>query len=280
MNKKLTLLLCLQFFYVHGAAIVFDLGNVLINHNPKTVAFSIGLKDLIRYATEDKKNPFDLTSFVLEILSAFGNQTPSPDAPCATLRGHVIPQIICDFLAGSVQYQEILDRATHRIAELEKSQFFCSERERELALQAVKVLFDPALIAQYMELSLPGLKLVKKCLAQYTRNGKPAHQIYILSNWDAESFKIIRSLPHFKKLFNLFEEQNIVISADLGAIKPHRQAYQKFLARCGLKAKDCIFIDDQLENIIMAKKEGFTCIHMPDKNFAQVERRLKKLGVL
>jgi putative hydrolase of the HAD superfamily len=53
---------------------------------------------------------------------------------------------------------------------------------------------------------------------------------------------------------------SLVISSELGVLKPHKLMYQTALDNLNLKPEECIFLDDNIDNCIGAKKLGITPI--------------------
>lgn len=50
--------------------------------------------------------------------------------------------------------------------------------------------------------------------------------------------------------------EGIVVSADLHLIKPNREIYEYLLEKYGLKAEECLFLDDMRENVEGARALG------------------------
>ncbi len=94
------------------------------------------------------------------------------------------------------------------------------------------------------------------------------HKLYVLSNMHLHSVDYIMQEYNFWHLF-----EGIVFSAPLKMIKPEPQIYKHLLDEYNLTARGSIFIDDQLENIIAAKKLGLQTIHF--RNASQCEAELK-----
>jgi 2-haloacid dehalogenase len=97
--------------------------------------------------------------------------------------------------------------------------------------------------------------------------------IFGLSNWSAETFPIARRRYDF---FDLFDD--ILISGEVGLVKPDPAIFNLLLERIGRKAEECIFIDDSPPNIQAAGRLGFNAIHYHSPD--QLERELEKLGAL
>lgn len=99
------------------------------------------------------------------------------------------------------------------------------------------------------------------------------YPLYGLSNYPAEKFPLARETYEF---FAWFDE--IVISGEVGLVKPDPAIFQLLLRKIGRAAQDCIFIDDTQANITSAQQQGFTAIqfHSP----GQLQQDLLKLGIL
>lgn len=118
-------------------------------------------------------------------------------------------------------------------------------------------------IGEYFEGTVEIMKQLKKA----------GYPLYGLSNWSAETFPIAREKYNF---FNLLDD--MVISGEVGMIKPEPEIFEHLLERIGKLAQECLFIDDSLANIQQAQKMGFTAIHF--ESAEQLEDELKILKLL
>lgn len=82
------------------------------------------------------------------------------------------------------------------------------------------------------------------------------HKLYALTNWSAELFPYARKHYHFLNGF-----RGILVSGEENLKKPDPAIYKLILDRYGLKAEECIFIDDNLRNIEASTKMGIHSIH-------------------
>lgn len=96
------------------------------------------------------------------------------------------------------------------------------------------------------------------------------YPLYGLSNWSAETFPIAREKYDF---FNLLDD--IVISGEVGMIKPEPEIFEHLLERIGKPAQECLFIDDAVANIEQARRMGFTTVQFESPE--QLESELHKL---
>jgi 2-haloacid dehalogenase len=99
------------------------------------------------------------------------------------------------------------------------------------------------------------------------------YSLYGLSNWSAETFPYARKKYDFLDLLD-----DIVISGEVGHIKPDPEIFQIMLEKVGLPAQECLFIDDSLTNINQAQKMGFATIHFQSPE--QLETNLRELKLL
>lgn len=77
------------------------------------------------------------------------------------------------------------------------------------------------------------------------------YPLYGLTNWSAETFPFVYYTYDF---FHYFED--IVVSGREKTIKPEEKIYQICLNRNNLYSQDCIFIDDNAQNVETAEKLG------------------------
>ena len=104
-------------------------------------------------------------------------------------------------------------------------------------------------------------------LAELRRAGTP---LFALSNWSAETFPAMRARFEFLTCFEL-----IVLSGEVGLIKPDPQIFELLLARIGRSAGECVYIDDSPRNVAAAEQLGFDAIPFlsPDRLRADLTRR-------
>jgi len=99
------------------------------------------------------------------------------------------------------------------------------------------------------------------------------HKLYGLSNWSAETFPYARAKHDF---FDLLDD--MVISGEVGHVKPDPEIFQILLDKIRRPAKECLFIDDALPNIQQAQKLGFATIHFQSPE--QLRGALHEFGIL
>lgn len=80
--------------------------------------------------------------------------------------------------------------------------------------------------------------------------------LYLLTNFSAEKFELIRDQHSFLSLFD-----DMIISGEHRLIKPDPAIFEFTLERIGRQAHECLFIDDSLPNVEAARSLGFKAIH-------------------
>lgn len=107
-------------------------------------------------------------------------------------------------------------------------------------------------------------------LMRYIRSLRPTYRVGLLSN----AFDQLRGqIEQTHKIADAFDE--ILISAELGLMKPEAAIYTLTLERMGVAANEAIFVDDFVENVAGAQAVGMQAIH-----FRSREQTLAELAKL
>ena len=97
--------------------------------------------------------------------------------------------------------------------------------------------FEPIMPIEGME------ELVKTCRDK-------GYGIYLLSNASRVQHDYWKNVPGHQYF------DGTVVSADLLMIKPDHRIYEHLLDKYGLKAEECLFIDDKVKNVKAAEEVG------------------------
>ena len=97
--------------------------------------------------------------------------------------------------------------------------------------------------------------------------------LFAITNFGAEFWDMFRPT---QPIFDHFGD--IVVSGVEKLIKPDPAIYALALQRFGLQSGEAIFIDDNLENVISARANGFAAHHFTDARTLRAE--LAELGIL
>jgi len=80
--------------------------------------------------------------------------------------------------------------------------------------------------------------------------------LYAITNFNQDKFRESVERFAFLRLF-----RDIVVSGDERVLKPDAEIYRLLLARNGLDAASCVFIDDSAKNVKGAEAVGMKAIH-------------------
>ena len=119
----------------------------------------------------------------------------------------------------------------------------------------------PGFVAQFWAADVLNTQVVE--LIQALR---PRYKIGLLSNaWD-DLRQVLDERFHVAGLFD-----ELVISAEVGLLKPDPRIYHLAVQRLGVQPAEAIFIDDVLVNVEAARREGLHAIQFTSFEQAQAE---------
>jgi len=101
---------------------------------------------------------------------------------------------------------------------------------------------------------------------------KKKYELYLLSNTDSIHQKYGWQKYDFLKHFD-----KLILSHEVGAVKPEKMIYLAVEETSGYPSKEHIFIDDVEEYVNAAKSLGWDGIHFKDYNSLVEELNLRKI---
>lgn len=262
--------------------IIWDLGGTLVKTDRFGMATHIGLGDIICYPLLDGKSPFALQDKVFDVLGSMqAIDAKNGQLGANSPDGRVLPAVMCDWLAGKEDGASLARRAHKQMHQLEQMNrfYFASSRERRLVENTIDVMFNPELLAQNTKVIKPAVRLLENCFRQTDGTGNHRHRMLVLSNWDSISFNNLQKSEIGTKVLKFFRPEDIIISGDMKLIKPDHAIFQRIIQTHKLNPHDCIFIDDQIENVKAARRAGMDGILLADGNYAQLKQQLVARGV-
>lgn len=99
------------------------------------------------------------------------------------------------------------------------------------------------------------------------------YRLAALSNWSRETFPVVKAQYEFLGWFD-----PLILSGEVGLAKPDPRIFQVLLQEVGRPARDCVFIDDNPENIAEAGRQGFETIRFSSADSLREE--LTGMGLL
>lgn len=221
--------------------VIFDLNGVLVKTAGETKI--LGMSKFIKLALVKIlrfQSPFSIKKTLKRKLFEFLHSIQSRDAHevnACDEQGNLLPQILCNYLKGTEKSEDLLKK----INETEQK----CKRGLELSIIAsiARMIFTPQTFVQIQEWVPQAIEFVRELKAFGCK-------VYILSNWDPESFKIFEQ--KYPEILGLFD--GILISGSLGLIKPDHKVYRALLAKYNIPASRAIFFDDQWINVKAARE--------------------------
>ncbi len=251
-------------------AIIWDLGYTLVKPRKLSIANYLGLGQCMKlYLQHGKGMQGLLTERLFNVLeedysgvNEIGVKEPG---------GRLLPVRMTDWLEGKISSKETL-KESFRLLDQQKE--YWTDSEKQFLQKSLKLLFSPKLYAKNMK-PLPLMRIVlQKCA------NNPDIESYIASNWDPDSFDLMYYDDSLRHIFRHFKKENIFISGFEKKVKPDPAFFHELLDKAKLNPQECIFIDDQEENIHAARKLGMTAIHFKEKRIRGLLRQLKEHGAL
>jgi FMN phosphatase YigB (HAD superfamily) len=249
--------------------IIFDLsGTIFTPQEQLSPAYS-----LIVYMWGGHKTQTLLDTYALKILKQAYHNPDNPHHKSRLKTGEQVPELVSAWLAGEFSSRSALEFALNAYQHaLQNNQIPADQNVRDLIKQNLELFFDPFTLASCMRIEPCMLTIIQSCAAKKT-------PLYILSNWDRESFEQLYQSPEGQKIFRYFDPQNIIISGIAGSLKPQKKIFEYFLARTTLNPETCIFIDDQPENIDAALAFGIASMRFSLESINTITTELSSLDL-
>ena len=221
--------------------VVFDLGGVVVGTKTVTAMEKVGFLNLLFYGGNPRNIYFSYLDSIIP-------RTADTPAACDE-HGTALPQLMCDWMLGTKTRAEIFDIINRALVR----DTLLKYREYNVIEGMASMMFGG--IDEYIatkQIFPKAYDFIRECKAK-------GYKLYVLSNWDAESFAVLKKM--YPDLFNLFD--GIVVSGEVGLMKPDPAIYQYLLETFDLDPDYTIFIDDQEENKEAAEQAGIHTILCP-----------------
>lgn len=256
---------------IFPANLIFDMDGVLVKRSKLSACLNIGLSKLLGLY-----NPFTIEQKLFDFLNLLVPH--NPESPEIIDNGKVLPQIMCDWLAGDKTNEEI--RAIVELGLEKHDSFFTTNSQKGLIAAMAEFMFTPERLIKSIYPVKDTVKLVKQCHGKTDKNGHK-NRIFILTNWDAESFPLLYRTKALRHLF-IKRADGIVVSGSVHLIKPDPTIFAYLCDTFNIDPEKelTIFVDDTLANLQPAKQFGIHTIHCQNLNISAVKKEFKNLGVL
>jgi FMN phosphatase YigB (HAD superfamily) len=223
--------------------VIFDLNGVLVKTSSATKV--LGSQKFMKLALVkllNLQNPLSMRAGLKKRLFHFLNSIEPRNANevhACDDDGNLLPQVICNYLKGT----ESSESLRQKVDAAEKAEPV--GLEISIVASVARMIFTPEQFCQIQEWVPGAIEFVKELKADGCK-------VYILSNWDAESFELFKE-QHAEK-FVLFD--GIFISGSVGLMKPDHKVYEVLFNTFGINKSRAIFFDDQIKNVQAALEIG------------------------
>ncbi len=240
--------------------IVFDLTGVIFKVNKLDMCKRLGLWRTFWYVLTHRKNPVDLYLNTLNALERLSAHTAENNDQMRF--GDIsFPASITEYFTGKKTGRQTAYELHAGIQTLYMEHYFASQQERALVDHVVSRFF-------INDKNASGFIPIKKSI-EIIKKLKGSYRLLLLSNFDKETFAQLYT--RYRPIFDLFD--GMVISGQVGLLKPYKPVYQHLLNSYKITAEETIFVDDQEENLREPRKMGLKTILY--KKHSQLLRELQ-----
>lgn len=221
-------------------AVIFDLGGVIFHTDYLGALKHMGFWNSAAYFLTGHSH----SAFKQKLFSVLNN-IPCPMTPAtnATYQGEPFPSLMTAWQRGILSSSEIMKLLQPLLQE--RNENIADSREWTMMAKAFELMFDAQCLAKVTKPVTRAVNLVRFCK-------KRGYSVYVLSNMDKETMQELQKT--YPDIFKLFD--GVVYSAGIGHLKPEPPIYHYLLSTYHLNPQDCIFIDDQKENVLCARALG------------------------
>jgi putative hydrolase of the HAD superfamily len=261
---------------VKPKALIWDVGGTMMTVDKMAMIKHIGLGDAIAMFFKHGTSCISLMKDTVFDFLEVPTYCDDPTYPCDPY-GKLLPKLMVEWFMGTMTGPEILEKVTAKSEQYE----FSDKHHERITMRTLRWMFDPEIMANGMKPIRSSAKLLHDCACVTDEDGNCMHSFHILSNWgDLSSFEAMMNKKSNQCIFKYFYSEHIHVSSVIHDIKPHKSAFQYVLEHDNLKAEDCIFFDDQDDNLRAAEACGMKAIKVTGDNGHKIHKQLKELGVL
>ena len=105
---------------------------------------------------------------------------------------------------------------------------------------------------------------------------KTNYPLGIITDNSKDRFEVVKTAMKLPMLFDYF-----IVSGDLGSRKDCDANFDEAMRVAGVRAEECVFIDNNMSNLRIPSRLGFTTIHHDDKSndVVQLVQHMRDSGV-
>lgn len=260
--------------------LIWDFGGVLMDFSYSGYMRHMGVSNVALYLILDWHNPFTLGIHLQEkmfaILNKVNLEKPVGFEHSDTHSGIFLPYVISAYQSCIISPEFALRISLEKLKEFDEAGYFISDREKIIIKRSMEAVFSPHIHAISTIGHTQGLAILKKVGQAQDCYGNSLVRQFVLSNWESTCYNTIKHKILGEHL-NYIED--VLISGDIGEVKPNLKAFEILLDKHNIDRSRCVFIDDQKENIAAAKKAGikYTILFT---TYKRLHIELRRLGLV
>jgi FMN phosphatase YigB (HAD superfamily) len=256
--------------------LIWDLGFTLIEPNSFKIARRLGIVDCtLMYMTFGRASHSIVSDSMYDVMMN-GEEEYVACVPYDP-EGRLMPLCMCEWIKSTRPNKEIQQDA---LKNANKYPDYVNDRHKRIIKRTISWMLNPSEFGTCMRPMYKASRLLKDCTRRKDKEGNQVHSMYILSNWDKESFDHLYKDPTNRPVFRHFPRENVYISGNFKDMKPHLPIFRHMVEKYNLDPAECIFIDDQGDNVRAARAIGMKAIQVRNGNYRDLRKKLKEFGVL
>ena len=224
--------------------VVVDLNGVMFESNKFKAMKKLGIASILRYVFS---NGLPNTDYLFHLLQKIPAKNKGQQI---FHQGALLPPILVDWQLGLSSSDDLLKKI-HPLIDAQD----LTAIQKKIFHRLISFMLTPKDLIESFDPIFRGHRLIKS-LRLYQRHLR----IFALSNWDKESFPLL--VDSFPDFFNLLDGH--VVSGNVGKVKPGSEIFQHLMSDFNLDPKETLFIDDEPENLLMARSLGFQTLEISD----------------
>jgi len=151
--------------------------------------------------------------------------------------------------------------------------YFKGKISEEKVWKAIKRKYLSPRIAEEIRKTWKGILVPIPATIELIKKLKPGYKTFFISNVDRDCALYVRK--KYPEIFRIFDSG--IYSYETGMAKPEKGIYLHALKKFRLKPEECIYIDNQPENIPPAQELGIKAIKF--QGTEKLKQQLKDLGI-
>jgi HAD superfamily hydrolase (TIGR01509 family) len=245
--------------------IIFDLDGVLCTTNDLQAFYEVGMKTIGKYILQELFSRYQFKTPSRKMLYDALTGAPAISTIQVYNESMLMPAIMVDWQCGIQPLETIQAIMIDHINSLSLSAI-----EKELLINTIMMMTNPDQLIASRRSIIEGLALLHELKDK-------GYNLYVVSNWDPNSFQLFQEkfpeifIHNGKPTFN-----GIMTSGQTKLIKPDIAIFRHCLEKFQIPSESAIFIDDTTENIAAAQSIQIDSVLCLNKNIYQVRQDLKK----